>query len=261
MHKIYYLLELSNTSDSDKEIVFLGDSFTWGQGLYLPEWKQNRPEVFDFFYNNTDEYEHHIQWNDQKSFVTKNDLVVKNNLSFTNIVANSLNRKCYKRIDNGGSVSFNTQILDSFCRLESVKRDVILVFQFTALGREDFGNITDEEINKYFYKHHTNDKVILDILNDRLFEIYNSVNTLVIQLENRLGWKCYYLDWLGDFAKFDDGNRFIRNNNDISFFNLVNNNPIKIEHRDKLFCDYHLNSIGNKKLAESILEKINLENS
>lgn len=260
MHKIYYQLESSNTLDSDKEIVFIGDSFTWGQGLYLNNWKQNRPETFDFFYKESDGYEHHIQWISQQKFVTNKDLILKNNLSFTNIVANSLNRKCYKRKHNGGSISANRQILESFCKLESTKKDVILVFQFTSLGRDDFSYITDEEMSKYFLKEHTNDTIIKNILSDRLFEIYNSINLLINHLENRLGWKCYYLDWLGDFGKFSS-NRFIEVDGNKSFFELVNAMPIKIEYKNKVFFDYHLNEMGNKILADSILKKLNLENS
>ena len=37
--------------------------------------------------------------------------------------------------------------------------------------------------------------------------------------------------------------------------------PIKIEYKDKVFFDYHLNERGNQILADSILKKINLENS
>ena len=260
MHKIYYQLESSNTLESDKEIVFIGDSFTWGQGLYLNEWKENRPETFDFFYNESNEMEHHIQWTSQQPFVTKEDLILKNNLSFTNIVANSLNRKCYKRKHNGGSISANKQILESFCKLESEQRDVIMVFQFTSLSREDFSYITDEEINRYHLKYHKKDIIISNILNDRIFEIYNSINILVNNLENRFGWSCYYLDWLGDFGKFDN-NRFIDIDGNKSFLDLVSNMPIKIEYKDKVFFDYHLNERGNQILADSILKKINLENS
>lgn len=259
MHNIYYQLQLSNTSDSDKEIVFIGDSFTWGQGLYLNDWKQNRPETFDFFYKESDGYEHHIQWTSQENFVTNEDLILKNNLSFTNIVADNLNRKCYKRKHNGGSISANKQILESFCKMESSKRDVILVFQFTSLSREDFSYITDEEINRYHSKYHTKDIIISNILNDRIFEIYNSINILINTLENRFQWRCYYLDWLGDFVKFDN-NRFIDIDGNKSFLDLISNMPIKIEYKDKVFFDYHLNEKGNRILADSILKKINLEN-
>lgn len=260
MHNIYYPLELSNTLDSDKDIIFLGDSFTWGQGLYLPDWKENRPETFDFFYNEFDEYKNHIQWILQQNFITKEDLILKNNLSFTNIVADSLNRKCYKKIDNGGSISINRKILEFFCKTKLTKKDVILVFQFTSLGREDFSYITVEEMGQYSLKEHTNDKIITNILNDRLFEIYNSINILVNNLQNRLGWKCYYLDWLGDFGKFNE-DKFIDINQNKSFFELTCNMPIKIEYKDKIFFDYHLNEAANKILADSILKKINLENS
>ncbi len=259
MHKIYYQLELSNTLDSDKEIVFLGDSFTWGQGLYLNDWRKNRPEIFDFFYKETNDYEHHIQWTSQEKFVTNDDLILKNKLSFTNIVADYLNRKCYKRTQNGGSISGNKQILNSFCNLESTKKDTILIFQFTSLGRNDFSYITNEEMSKYNLKEHIKDEIITNILNDRLFEIYNSIDILINDLENRLGWKCYYLDWLGDFGKFDNG-RFINVGQHKSFFDLVTNMPIKIEYKDKIFYDFHLNEMGNKILAESILTKLNLEN-
>jgi hypothetical protein len=261
MHNIYYQLQLSNTSDNSKEIVFIGDSFTWGQGLYLDYWKENRPELFEKFYANTIENETHLQWIDQQEFIGKEEMIIKDNLSFTNKVGESLGRKVYKKKYNGGSITSNRQLLENFYKLESEKRDVILIFQFTSLGREDFGIITDEEFSRYNLLIHRPDSVVREILKDRIYSIYKSIDSIIDNLETELGWRCYYLDWLGDFSEFDEKNRFIKINDNTSFFNLVLNNPIKIEYKDKIFYDYHLNRKGNIILAESILKKINLENS
>lgn len=261
MHNIYYQLQLSNTSDSSKEIVFIGDSFTWGQGLYLDYWIENKPEIFEKFYTNTIENETHLQWIDQQEFVGKEEMIIKDNLSFTNIVGESLGRKVYKKKYNGGSITSNRQLLENFYKLESEKRDVILIFQFTSLGREDFGIITNDEYNRYSSLLHRPDNVVRGILKDRIYAIYKSIDSIVYNLESRLGWRCYYLDWLGDFSEFDEKNRFIGINDKTSFFQLVTNNPIKIKYKDKIFYDYHLNKDGNMILADSILKKINLENS
>jgi hypothetical protein len=84
--------------ENRKYITFIGDSFTWGQGLYLPSWVDRKPHLFSQI--NKKE----IQWKDQEHFIDNEDLRIKDELSFTAIVAKELNRECVKKIENGGDL-------------------------------------------------------------------------------------------------------------------------------------------------------------
>lgn len=252
MHKHYSHLQLSHNSNNNKYIIFLGDSYTWGQGLYLPNWLKNRPEVFDYFYENTSGYDYHLQWTIQQPFVTKEDLKLKDSLSFTNIVAKELNRNCYKKIDNGGSNLINVSFLKEFENNKLDSNDVIIIYQFSSAGRDEFDSITDEEFELSLNRNLN----IKGILKDRFKSIFEKINSELERIENTLGWKFFYLDWLGDFCQFKP-DKFIQIGNNLHFYELVNNSPIIVKYKDRIFKDHHLNDVGNEIVAKSILEHIN----
>ena len=121
----------------DKYIAFIGDSFTWGQGLYLPYWVDTKPDVLRNLPIG-------VQWIEHQQFVDSNDLKIKDKLSFTSIVAKELGRKCVKKPENGGDNLGNLSTIQIIDRLNidgvpenfSFKdNDVILIFQLTHFGR------------------------------------------------------------------------------------------------------------------------------
>lgn len=258
MHKIFYQMELSHISDSEKCIIFLGDSFTWGQGLYLPNWAETRNDVMEHYYR-IKKTESHLQWNEQKPFFRKQDFILKNDISFTNIVAKKLNRNCYKVVKNGENTTKNLLILKSFANKNFPYKDVIIVFQFSSIGREEL------EMENFDYQLILNeDRTIKDIFSDKVNLLFDKVNNELIRLQKEFGWKFYYLDWLGDFYRFST-EKFIEIGQKklYKFDTLCYNYPIKIAYRDKIFYDYHLNEEANLLLANSIINFIqkDLENS
>lgn len=252
MRNKFYHLELSHISDNDKYIIFLGDSFTWGQGLYLSKWFNERPEIFHHFYETTKGWDAHLSWVQQEPFFTIDDNELKNNLSFTNLVAEKLDRTCYKSRDNGSSNSTNLSYLSKFNSDNFPHNDVIIIFQFTSVGREDL-QLTDEEASKLINNNFT----LNDVFRDKFQSLFNKIDNKLKDLEIELGWKYYYMDWLGDFYDFQP-DKFIKfGGGRVKCIEpLTKNFHIKIQYRDRTFYDYHLNSEGNILVADSIIKHI-----
>lgn len=255
MDKLYHQLRLSNTSDSKKYIIFLGDSFSWGQGLYLPSWLERKPEVLsEILSNHIGEDEISVNWKEQEQYVDEIDINIKDELSFTNIVANQLDRKCLKKIHNGGSIRNNIDILEQIVKTGNIYKDVIIVFQFTSIAREEFESITDEE----FRLLNSKNLDIKNILTSRIKKIFDKVDVILKSFETKYGYKYLYLDWLGDFYNFAP-DKFIKIGSSNSFDSMVAGYPITLTYRDKIIWDGHLNEEANKILADIIIDKINLE--
>lgn len=256
MDKLYQQLRLSNTSDNNQYIIFLGDSFSWGQGLYLPDWINRKPDVLsDIINNHIGEDEISVNWKEQEQYVDDTDIKLKDELSFTNIVADKLNRKCLKRIHNGGSITSNIDILNEIVKTGNIYKDVIIIFQFTSIGREEFDSITDDEFKLFNSKNLD----IRNILTSRIKKVFDRVDGILSMLERKYGYKYLYLDWLGDLYDFAP-EKFIKIGSSKCFEPLTLNYPIKITYKDKIIWDGHLNSESNKMMADLILNKIDLEN-
>ncbi len=256
MDKLYHQLRLSNISDNPKHIIFLGDSFSWGQGLYLPNWLERKPDILSTIIDNhPNEDEISVQWKEQELYVDDIDIQIKDSLSFTNIVADSLNRKCLKRIHNGGSIQSNIDILSEIVKTGNVYKDVIIIFQFSSIARDEFDNITDDE----FKLLNSKDLDIRNILTNRIKKIFDKVDGILNSFETKYGYKYLYLDWLGDFYDFAP-DKFVKIGQSKCFDPLSLNYPIKLSYKDKIIWDGHLNSEANQMIAKLILDKINLEN-
>lgn len=256
MDKLYHQLRLSNTSDSKKYMIFLGDSFSWGQGLYLPNWLDRKPEVLSEIINNhINEDEISVSWKEQEQYIDDIDIKIKDTFSFTNIVADRLDRKCLKRIHNGGSITSNIHILEEIVKAGKVYKDVIIIFQFSSVGREEFDSITDEEFKLFNAKNLD----IRNILTSRIKKVFDKVDNILSTIESKYGYKYLYLDWLGDFYDFAP-HKFISIGKSKSFDQLTLNYPISITYKDKIIWDGHLNEEANKMMANLIMDKINLEN-
>jgi hypothetical protein len=257
----------------DKYILFLGDSFTWGQGLYLPSWVERKPEVLHQFLetHKGSAYEIAMQWVEQEPHFDLEDAKIKEKLSFTGIVGHRLDRKVIKKANNGGSITTNLVQLnnkvfpyyinddmeigyiDLYDRF--LPKDCIIVFQFSSVGREDFDNLTEEEMNMVF----ETSKSFKDIIYDRIKGLFDKVDSKLMEIEKKYGFKYYYLDWLGDFYDFKP-EKFITINGHHYFNTMTATNYIKVPYKDKFVCDGHINEYGNMIIAKNILKKINEDN-
>jgi hypothetical protein len=250
-------------------ILFLGDSFTWGQGLYLPSWVERKPEAFDEILKTitpegptNNKTRCSINWTHQLPYIDDEDIRIKEELSFTGIVSKELGRICVKKANNGGSISGNINGLKGMIYEDGPhiiklfdpfkKQDLIIVYQFSSIGREDIPNITDEEINLLF---NNNNLSIKDVLYQRVKEVYDKVDGIFSEVERQFGYKTYYIDWFGDFYQFNP-DKFVGINGNMYFNELIYSNPIKIEYKEKTIYDGHLNERANQLLGKAIIEKI-----
>ena len=248
--------------ENKKYIAFIGDSFTWGQGLYLPSWVDKNPHLFSQI--NKKE----IQWIDQQHFIDNEDLRIKDELSFTGIVSKQLGRKCVKKPDNGGNNLGNLTTISTNNRLnvDGVptdfifdKKDLILIFQLTHFGRTDIIDYMTEEEKKEILKIDMHDarKAINELFRNRVKSHFEHIDSTLQKLSEEVGFEYWYLDWLGDFYEFLP-HKFIDINagNSIGkyFSPLVDNFPIIVKVDNIEVRDAHLNKVANEIIAESILK-------
>lgn len=248
--------------ESDKYIVFIGDSFTWGQGLYLPYWAYKTPQVFSSFKNLN------ITWVDQQPFVSEDDLKLKDKLSFTNIVSTELNRVCVKKPDNGGNNLVNLSLLKTIPRLlvngdplnfKFEDKDIILIFQFTHFGRDEIFNFMSEEEKNNLLKFDITDaRELINLhFNNKVEKYFSEIDSTIDTISKNVGFEYWYLDWLGDYYNFRP-HKFIDitigKNKGKYFAPLVDSYKIKVNIGGVEYNDGHLNEEGNKIIAESILE-------
>ena len=246
--------------ENKKYIAFIGDSFTWGQGLYLPSWVERKPEVLRTLPIG-------VQWIEHQQFVDGNDLKIKDELSFTSIVAKELGRKCVKKIDNGGDNLANLSIIKTTDRLKvcdvetdfSFKdKDVILIFQLTHFGRNHIIEYMTESEQEDVLKYNMVDsrEAINKYFKDKVRQYFEHIDTTLETVTNEYGIEYWYLDWGGDYWEFRP-DKFIDikigNNSGKYFAPLVDNFPIEVNFESRVIKDGHLNKEANEMIAESIL--------
>jgi hypothetical protein len=248
--------------ENKKYIAFIGDSFTWGQGLYLPSWVERKPEALRTLPIG-------VQWIEHQQFIDETDLKIKDELSFTSIVANELDRLCVKKIDNGGSNLGNLAIISSHDMLnvdgEPInhfsfnEKDMILIFQLTNFGRDEIMiHMTDEE-KEEILKIDSSDGIetINTLFKNRVKNYFEYIDSTLQRLSIENGFEYWYLDWLGDYYDFLP-DKFIDikmgNNKGKYFYPLTHNMVIEVKFEGRVIRDGHLNKEANMVMAESILE-------
>ena len=249
--------------ENRKYITFIGDSFTWGQGLYLPSWVDRKPHLFSQI--NKKE----IQWKDQEHFIDNEDLRIKDELSFTGIVSKELGRECVKKIENGGSNLGNLTIIssDDMLNIDGMPanhfsfngKDMILIFQLTNFGRDEIMiHMTDEE-KEEILKIDSSDGIetINTLFKNRVKNYFEHIDSTLQRLSIENGFEYWYLDWLGDYYDFLP-DKFIDikmgNNKGKYFYPLTHNMVIEVKFEGRVIRDGHLNKEANMVMAESILE-------
>ncbi len=247
--------------ENKKYIAFIGDSFTWGQGLYLPSWVDRKPKVFSSFKNSN------ITWIDQQPFIDKEDLKLKDELSFTNIVSTELNRICVKKPDNGGNNSDNVSMLKTIPRLlvngepidfKFENKDIILIFQFTHFPREGIFNfMSEEEKNNLLKFDMVNSRELINkYFVDKVEKYFIEMDSTIDRIAKTAGFEYWYLDWNGDYYKFRPEkfiDIIIGKNKGKYFAPLVDSYKIKVNVGGVEYDDGHLNEEANQIIAESIL--------
>jgi hypothetical protein len=169
-----------------KEIAFLGDSFTWGEGLELyldsPFWIQQRTQRsmwMDLI---------HLQNEESTNFREKN--------RFANIVSQHFNSNCIIDSTNGGWIGNITTYLSNF--LESRQTPDYVIIQFSCFNRNPihyhfgslFRNCKCKKCNNYIDTIHC------------FYHFLDTIRKKYVDNEKLDDQHEFYLNWLIDEFNF-----------------------------------------------------------
>ena len=235
-------------------IVFLGDSFTWGQGLPIEKWIQtDNLSIEECNKFSPPEYS-------CESYNYEDDNYRKQN-HFPNLVAKHFNKSYVTKFGNGGN---NKNIVDILQNLDSHFVDDrgidFFVFQFTDFLRDpyfDFAqDIIHEQGDSYKFENNLN----------KLFEDYIRTQLhLIDDLIQRRNSKWIGFSWREDFGKVlkqyypNNYIPLIHNNKSYNNFGKLVDDDLKLKLSGKWVGleDGHLNSDGHRVIANCIINKIN----
>ena len=235
-------------------IVFLGDSFTWGQGLPIEKWIQtDNLSIEECNKFSPPEYS-------CESYNYEDDNYRKQN-HFPNLVAQHFNKSYVTKWGNGGN---NKNIVDILQNLDSHFVDDrgidFFVFQFTDFLRDpyfDFAqDIIHEKGDSYKFENNLN-KLFEDYIRTQLHHIDD-----LIQRRNS---KWIGFSWREDFGKVlkqyypNNYIPLIHNNKSYNNFGKLVDDDLKLKLSGKWVGleDGHLNSDGHRVIANCIINKIN----
>jgi hypothetical protein len=241
-------------------ILFLGDSFTWGQGLYFEKWKNDGIDVLKWKEKNgdVDEYPHENLDYDSDCFRKENH--------FPALVAKHYDR-CYNvKWGNGGS---NWDVIHQVNMLPVLSPQFrngldLIVIQLTDWTRNDNRVLYKQDLYqqavpemKYLVKDSEWENKLIDDMMKK--ESLYQVEKMKEILDN-LGKKWVVISWRDDMGEIIK-NKFSENyvpfyykDKEYSAFEIcLQDENYSLE---KEFNDGHLNTKGCKLVADSIIKKI-----
>ena len=235
-------------------IVFLGDSFTWGQGLPIEKWIQtDNLSIEECNKFSPPEYS-------CESYNYEDDNYRKQN-HFPNLVAQHFNKSYVTKFGNGGN---NKNIVDILQNLDSHFVDDrgidFFVFQFTDFVRDPYFNFAQDTI------HEQGDSYKFENNLNKLFEDYIRTQLhLIDDLIQRRNSKWIGFSWREDFGKVlkqyypNNYIPLIHNNKSYNNFGKLVDDDLKLKLSGKWVGleDGHLNSDGHRVIANCIINKIN----
>lgn len=229
-------------------ILFLGDSFTWGQGLPIEKWIESGKSV--------DECNKLMPPKYPSELYNYEDDDYRKQKHFPNLVARHFNKSYRTKFGNGGT---NQDIIDiirnigGHCDGRGVD---FYVIQFTEVSRDPI--LHSEPVNIY------KDTVLKNGI-ESFFEEYieEQVKTIDQIIKNDYNKKWFGFSWRSDFGKVLE-EKYQKNYIPIEYNGDTNNNfeDIRNQHKNLLLSnikgieDDHFNSKGHRVIADSIIKKI-----
>lgn len=252
-------------------IVFLGDSFTWGQGLFFEKWSSEGKDVKEWFKKNgdVDEYPHESIDYESDKFRRENHFPAQ--------VAKYFNKAYTTKWGNGGSNWDLINILNNTPSLAPQYRNTIdlFVIQFTDFTRTDHRIIkNDDLINELPFERSKfpletsfdENQIIDELFNNEIKLQIELVNDIIV---NKMNKKWIGLSWFDDMGKVLK-NDYAQNHIPIFYNNKIYNSfeKIYLEKNKNLFFlsekfgikDDHFNLEGHNFLAKNIIQKIESNN-
>jgi len=253
-------------------IIFAGDSFTWGQGLYFYSELPNQIQI--------PLLGHYI-----KEYVTESHKNFKNTKRFARLVANHFETFELVKIDNGGSDQQSLDFIDDIFKSGYTYKDIsYVIFQTTHFSRTKFDFVYKDiqyfiEINAWTKLN----KITKDAFNNWLIEnnytfddyeqlhkkqIFDKIKNKFKELELNgikskiMCWTCDYIDLIKNDEYMND--KFIPilydNKNIDCFDQFMEDYPEMMIKSDPYFKnpieDHHLSLNAQKIVTNSIINKI-----
>lgn len=243
-------------------ILFLGDSLTWGQGLFYEKWKEEGKDVKEL------SIKYQVPNYSHEKIDYESDKFRKEN-SFPALVSKHFNLSFATKWGNGGS---NYDILNILSVLPSLINPIhvdLVVIQFTDYSR--FNGIryndvikkftVDEEHIKIIDTYDINIKTEIDrkIVDDQLHQIDKQLK------KNRLKW--IGISWRDDYGKILKSNYpnqftpILYKNVEYDSFDFLVEGVHNVHSLTSIgAADAHLNLKGHDVIANSIIKKIEKNN-
>ena len=253
-------------------IVFLGDSFTWGQGLQIPYWLKQGKSVEEI--NKRVPPSHPAELYDYEG-----DEYRKKH-HFPNLVAKHFNTSYCTKWGNGGSNSQIEFLMEEAGRLMDTDGIEAFVVQFTEVSRD--GELIGKFYNGPIQRPYSKNLESSD-LDDKFPKKY--IEHFLENFNNRVKANYDNVKWFGFSWHSDIGevleNQYPDNYIPINYKGLIHNNfqylrmnysELVLAGMEKTFIDKdnnkyqkrigitdgHLNEKGHQVIADSIIKKINL---
>jgi hypothetical protein len=253
-------------------IIFAGDSFTWGQGLYhysnLPNLKIPKTG-------------HYID-----TYVTPSHRKFKDTKRFARLVVNEFETFELVKIGNGGNDYESLEFIDDIFKKDGYKYEDIsyVIFQTTHFVRSPFEMEVEGEIKQLHFNHsimkmHNMHDFFIKWLNQNNYtlddyerlhinQIFKKIKDKFIELESK-GIKCKIICWTSDYIDlikndeymFDKFIPILYNNTTIDCFEtFMEEYPEMMIKNDSYFeksiGDGHLSLNAHRIIADSIINKI-----
>lgn len=224
-------------------ILFLGDSFTWGQGLHIDSLVNGG---FSDAYINSQLPPLHLSEN-----LSYDQDVIRKKYHFPNLTAKYFNRPYCTKYGNGGC---NQDILDILENLHNqINTDSIelLVIQLTAATRDDSFAIqytAEKNYNEYLEYYVKNIIYKIEEYSQTISTQPNPIPFIV------MSWQ----EDISDICQRILGNRFLKfgNHNNIEY--LMSSNPLfEISRKYNGIYDYHPTIECHKVISEYLISKVN----
>lgn len=224
-------------------ILFLGDSFTWGQGLPIEKWLKEGKSL-DYCNRLPPQYPSELYNYEDDNYRKENH--------FPNLVAKHFNKSYVTKWGNGGSNQQSVFFLRDAWKQMDMKAIDFVVFQFTEYSRDLDLHKDDKYDGKVSFEEYIDNYI------DKQIHLINSF------CKNTLDKPWFSFSWNKEIAEKLQKNYpesyvpFIINGKEFSNFNDVFRQHgefmlSKIEGIE----DCHFNSKGHEMIANSIIKKVN----
>lgn len=229
-------------------IVFLGDSFTWGQGLQIPHWLEQGKSI--------DEVNELMPPKVPSETYDYNSDKIRQIHHFPNLVSKYFNKSYVTKFGNGGSNENIISILNNLGEHMDLSGIDFIVIQFTEL----FRNPQTQE--RYYDK--INSGVSADVaVRSIVKEVIHQVSENIKNIPSDFKW--FGLSWkpeIGNCLKYEYPDNFIPIHYDkeefVSFDSIMENHYNLTLGSKYGVHDLHLTSEGHQIIANSVIKKINL---